>query len=56
MFNGYKTKIGAGMSIFFGIAGLLMGVLDAASAGQFITQGVIALGIGHKLEKVTDAG
>ncbi len=54
--NGNKTRIGAGLSILFGVAGLLLGTLDARSAAQFITQGIIALGIGHKLEKATKAG
>lgn len=49
--NGYKTTIGAGLAILYGIAGLALGLHDSDAAAEFIVNGVIALGIGHKIEK-----
>lgn len=49
--SGYKTIIGAALSIIYGLVGLILELHDGDAAAGFIVNGVMALGIGHKIEK-----
>lgn len=50
--NGYKTKLAAALSIFYGVAGLFLGLHDSDVSMQFVVQGLGLVGIGHKIEKL----
>lgn len=49
--NGYKTLIGAVGLLLFGIGGTITGMLDGAIAIQVILEGLIGLGLSHKVLK-----
>ncbi len=51
LLNGYKTLIGAIGLILFGIGGTITGMLDGAIAIQVILEGLVGLGISHKVLK-----
>lgn len=49
--TGWKTKLAAGVSIGYGVLGLLLGLHESDACAQFIVQGMGLLGIGHKIDK-----
>ncbi len=50
--NGWTTALGALLAISYGISGMAIGHLDTSTGITSIAIGIIALGLGSKLEKV----
>lgn len=49
--GGYKTKLAAALSVFYGVAGLFLGIHDSDVCMQFVVNGLGLVGIGHKIDK-----
>jgi hypothetical protein len=49
--SGWKTKAGAGLLIIYGVLGSFFGLHGIDECMQFVGQGLIALGVGHKIDK-----
>ncbi len=53
--DGAKTFLGGLVLIGGGIAGMVFGVIDPVTGVGFVGSGLSVWGIGHKLEKLTQA-
>jgi hypothetical protein len=51
MMKGWKTWATAALSITYGIAGYFLGLHGPSEMMGFVTAGLGAVGIGHKIEK-----
>lgn len=49
--SGYKTKLAAALSVFYGVLGLFLGLHDSDVCMQFVVNGLGLVGLGHKIEK-----
>lgn len=49
--SGWKTKLAAGLSILYGIAGWLLDLHGFDQAMDYIITGIGLLGVAHKIEK-----
>lgn len=54
--TGWKTWLGAGVSIAYGVGGYLLGLHDHDAAVAFVVSGIGMTGIGHKIEKLGKGG
>ncbi|MDP1664119.1 MAG: hypothetical protein Q8L79_03255 [Methylobacter sp.] len=50
--TGWKTKAAAGLAVFYGIAGIFLGLHDIDAGVRFVVEGVGLIGIGHKIDKI----
>lgn len=58
--EGWKTKVAGGLSIGVGLGGFALGFLgfqglDFTAAMGFVTAGLVAFGLGHKVDKLKQA-
>lgn len=53
--TGWKTLSAGIGAIAYGIGGVVAGLHDANTAVSYVLSGLVALGIGHKLDKQTQA-
>ncbi|MEC4750012.1 hypothetical protein [Methylomicrobium sp. Wu6] len=49
--SGWKTKAGAFLLIVYGVLGTFFGLHGVDECMQFVGNGLIALGVGHKIDK-----
>ena len=52
--KGWKTWVAAAGSILWGVGGLLANLHDVDVCLAFVTGGLALVGIGHKVEKLSD--
>jgi hypothetical protein len=52
--TGWKTKAGAALLIVFGILGAFFGLHDLTEGVRLVGEGLIAIGVGHKIQKAGD--
>lgn len=50
--TGWKTKAAACVAIFYGVAGIFLGLHDVDEGVRFVVEGLGLIGIGHKLDKI----
>jgi hypothetical protein len=53
--SGWKTKAGAALLIVFGILGAFLGLHDLTEGVRLVGEGLIAIGVGHKIQKAGEA-
>jgi hypothetical protein len=53
--TGWKTKAGAALLIVFGILGAFFGLHDLTEGARLVGEGLIAIGVGHKIQKAGEA-
>jgi hypothetical protein len=53
--NGWKTLTGGGLLIAWGVAGMVLGAHGPDKAIQYAAEGLGIIGLGHKLDKQTEA-